>query len=152
MQWPFNKFNPLYTRHLTLENELQILLVSDPITEKAAASLAVRVGELISPSPLPHPTLSYIPHFRLPMWPWWNTWSSSLLWAHVVPRDWKGIYMYISVSVIYTTKHYSSSVNWLINTRVVLDICPYLSQTHIFICKPHGLTHCLCTRGVVPCL
>ena len=31
-------------RHLSLDNELEVLLVSDASTEKAAASLAVRVG------------------------------------------------------------------------------------------------------------
>ena len=34
-------------RHLTLDNELQALLVSDATTEKAAASLAVRVGKQV---------------------------------------------------------------------------------------------------------
>ena len=36
----------VHCRHLTLENELEVLLVSDVATEKAAASVAVRVGEL----------------------------------------------------------------------------------------------------------
>lgn len=35
----------LHHRHLTLDNELQALLVSDATTEKSAASLAVRVGK-----------------------------------------------------------------------------------------------------------
>ena len=35
-----------HSRHVTLDNELQVLLVSDAVTDKAAASLAVRVGEL----------------------------------------------------------------------------------------------------------
>lgn len=40
-------------RHLTLNNELQALLVSDATTEKAAASLAVRVGYLCDPEEIP---------------------------------------------------------------------------------------------------
>ena len=36
---------PFY-RFLKLNNDLKVLLVSDVCTEKAAASLAVRVGEL----------------------------------------------------------------------------------------------------------
>ena len=47
--WPYEAhYNHAHLhsgRHLTLDNELQVLLVSDPVTEKAAASLAVRVGE-----------------------------------------------------------------------------------------------------------
>jgi insulysin len=40
-------------RHVTLDNELQVLLVSDAVTDKAAASLAVRVGYLSDPDEIP---------------------------------------------------------------------------------------------------
>ena len=36
----------VFCRFLLLSNQLKVLLVSDAATEKAAAALAVRVGEL----------------------------------------------------------------------------------------------------------
>ena len=35
--------------HLTLENQLQVLIISDPSTDKASAALDVHVGHLSDP-------------------------------------------------------------------------------------------------------
>ena len=43
---PYTNGFVVFCRFLLLSNELKVLLISDAATEKAAAALAVRVGEL----------------------------------------------------------------------------------------------------------